>query len=258
MKKLFLILLLVLVLCACGKTEVSPEVLPESESSSSEEEIPESSAPEEIPEEKPEFVFEKPEIIYPEFLTEELSSSGAFKSAMEKPSVITYEKEPVTDCLAAVNFVEAFEKGEYAEFYLYSFSYSDFDDTYSLYYQHFTAKDGLVYREGAYLYDWEGNFEANEKTVHNFAEINERGYFGIGWEWGDFSYYKVISDFALYENEAEHRALKEKYIDPIFTITVTPQEFISVSDLSSDFVWLFEDIYNYENGHDPWQEYGDY
>ncbi|MBQ6877278.1 MAG: hypothetical protein IJO22_02625 [Oscillospiraceae bacterium] len=38
MKKLLLILLLVLVLCACGKTEVPPEVLPESENSSSEEE----------------------------------------------------------------------------------------------------------------------------------------------------------------------------------------------------------------------------
>ena len=87
-------------------------------------------------------------------------------------------------------------------------------------------------------------------------EINERGYFGIGWEWGDFSYYKVISDFSLYENEAKHRELKEKYIDPIFTITVSPQEFSSVSDLSSDFVWLFEDIYNYENGHYPWQEFG--
>ena len=37
MKKLLLILFLVLALCACGKTEVSPEVLPESESSSSEE-----------------------------------------------------------------------------------------------------------------------------------------------------------------------------------------------------------------------------
>ena len=38
MKKLLLILFLVLALCACGKTEVPPEVLPESESSSSEEE----------------------------------------------------------------------------------------------------------------------------------------------------------------------------------------------------------------------------
>lgn len=41
MKKLLLILFLVLALCACGKTEVPPEVLPESENSSSEEEKPE-------------------------------------------------------------------------------------------------------------------------------------------------------------------------------------------------------------------------
>ena len=250
MKKLFLILLAVLMLCSCGVQEEpvleEPEVVP----------IPEDENKIEIPSE--DFSFEKPEILYPEFLTEKLSSSPAFESAMEKPSVITYQKEPVTDCLAATNFVEAFEKGEYAEFYLYSFSYADFDDSYSLYYQHFTTKDGLVYREGAYLYDWEGNFVPEEKTLHNFVEINERGYFGIGWEWGDFSYYKVISDFSLYENEAKHRELKEKYIDPIFTITASPQEFTSVSELSGDFVWLFEDIYNYENGHDPWQEYGDY
>lgn len=281
MKKLFLILLAVLMLCSCGVQE-EPQIsessvaeeffeetnpgenctLPEEEENISAPEEPEvAPVPEdenkiEIPSE--DFSFEKPEILYPEFLTEKLSSSPAFESAMEKPSVITYQKEPVTDCLAATNFVEAFEKGEYAEFYLYSFSHADFDDSYSLYYQHFTTKDGLVYREGAYLYDWEGNFVPEEKTLHNFVEINERGYFGIGWEWGDFSYYKVISDFSLYENEAKHRELKEKYIDPIFTITVSPQEFTSASDLSSDFVWLFEDIYNYENGHDPWQEYGDY
>ena len=276
MKKLLLILLAVLMLCSCnvqeepvleepGISEENPGencTLPEEEENISTPEEPEvAPVPEdenkiEIPSE--DFSFEKPEILYPEFLTEKLSSSPAFESAMKKPSVITYQKEPVTDCLAATNFVEAFEKGEYAEFYLYSFSHADFDDSYSLYYQHFTTKDGLVYREGAYLYDWEGNFVPEEKTLHNFVEINERGYFGIGWEWGDFSYYKVISDFALYENEAKHRELKEKYIDPIFTITVSPQEFTSASDLSSDFVWLFEDIYNYENGHDPWQEYGDY
>ena len=186
MKKLFLILLAVLMLCSCGVQE-EPQI---SESSVAEEFFEETnpgenctlpgeeeniSAPEEpevapVPEDEnkieipsEDFSFEKPEILYPEFLTEKLSSSPAFESAMEKPSVITYQKEPVTDCLAATNFVEAFEKGEYAEFYLYSFSHADFDDSYSLYYQHFTTKDGLVYREGAYLYDWEGNFVPEKK-----------------------------------------------------------------------------------------------
>ncbi len=281
MKKIFLILIALLTLCSCG---VSEEIIAEepqtSESSVSETEehffdeinpgencnLPEEPA-EDVPDPEEEnvieipsedFNFKKPEILYPEFLTEELSSSAAFKSAMEKPSVIVYGGEPITDCLAATNFAEAFEKGEYAEFYHYSFSYADFDDTYRLYYQHFTTKDKLVYRNSAYVFDWEGNFEPDEKTLHNFIGINEYGYFELSWEWGDFSYCKVISDFSLYKNEAKHRELKEKYIDPIFTITVSPQEFTSVSELSDDLVWLFEDIYNYENGRDPWQEYGDY
>ena len=272
MKKLLLILLLVLTLCACGvqeETEI-PEENPGESCTLPEDEKQIEPVPETVPIQKEEeeeegieipseeFSFEKPEILYPDFLTEELESSPAFKSALEKPSVIVYSEEPITNPDAAINFVEAFKKGEYAEFYYYSFSYADFDDTYRLYYNHFTTKDKLVYSEANYVFKWEDNFSETEKTVHNFVEINEYGCFELGWEWGDSTYYKVISDFAIYENEAKHRELKEKYIDPIFTITASPQEFTSASDLSSDFVWLFEDIYNYENGHDPWQEYGDY
>ena len=263
MKKLFLILLLALALCACGKTEVPPEisqeVSPESGSSSSEEEIPESSAPEEIPEEKPEFVFEKPEILYPENVPEELFESEAFKEAMERPSVILYDYEPISDCLAAVNFVEAAEKGEYAEFYIYKFNRDEKYSGDTLYLQHFILDKNYVQRKADSWQGWEKSKDLTENTVYARAKINDFGYFCLlDWDGCELSYTKVISDFALYENEAEHRALKEKYIDPIFTITVSPQEFSSVSDLSSDFVWLFEDIYNYENGHDPWQEYGDY
>ena len=261
MKKLFLILLLALALCACGKTEVppeiSPEVSPESESSSSEEEIPESSAPEEIPEEKPEFIFEKPEILYPENVPEELFESEAFKEAMERPSVILYDYEPISDCLAAVNFVEAAEKGEYAEFYIYKFNRDEKYSGDTLYLQHFILDKNYVQRKADSWQGWEKSKDLTENTVYARAKINDFGYFCLlDWDGCELSYTKVISDFALYENEAEHRALKEKYIDPIFTITVSPQEFSSVSDLSSDFVWLFEDIYNYENGHYPWQEFG--
>ena len=96
MKRLFMLIIALLMLCSCGVQE-EPEVAP----------VPEDENKIEIPSE--DFSFEKPEILYPEFLTEKLSSSPAFKSAMEKPSVITYQKEPVTDCLAATNFVEAFE-----------------------------------------------------------------------------------------------------------------------------------------------------
>ena len=263
-KKLLAILLSILMLSACVAEEIPEPVLPEEPVASE----PENIENDEISETQEDFSFENPKVLYQEFLTEELEASPAFKGAMKKPSVIVYDKEPITNPDAALNFVEAFKKGEYSEFHYYSFSYSDFYDNKTLYYQHFTTKDGLVYREGAYLYDWENDFEPSEKTVHNFVVINDYGYFGIGWGWkenwdlddldfDDITYHKVISDFAIYENEAENRVLKEKYIDPIFTITVSPKEFASVLDLSgTDLLWLFEDIYNHENGYDPWQEYG--
>ncbi|MBQ6877279.1 MAG: hypothetical protein IJO22_02630 [Oscillospiraceae bacterium] len=272
MKKVVLILAALLLLCSCGKeTFEKPEVpedapvfeetnpgencsLPE-DFSSEPEKVPEET-PEKIPKENPDFEFEKPEILYPENIPEELFKSAAFAEAMERPSVILYDYEPISDCLAAVNFVEAAEKGEHSELYIYNFHNADQYNPKNAYCFNYICEENVIVRKYEDYPDWGKAGKSSEIFYIDKAYINDFGFFTTEKSGFEPNYHQVISDFALYENAAEHRALKEKYIDPIFTITVSPEEFSSVSDLSSYFIWIFEDIYNYENGHDPWQEYG--
>lgn len=271
MKKLFILVLSLLMFCSCGVQEEpvisEPQSEPEiSESSESEPEVTVSSEsepeeqqeekPEEIPKEKPEFEFEKPEILYPENVPEELFESAAFEEAMNRPSVILYDYEPISDCTAAVNFVEAFEKGEYAELYIFRFANIDAYNIKDASCTCFFTENGVITETAEDWKNWETYSNYRYVDAVKNVYINDYGFFTVESDVYDPIYYQVISDFVLYENGAEHRALKEKYIDPIFTITVSPQEFSSVSELSNELIWLFEDIYNYENGHDPWQEYG--
>ncbi len=256
MKKLILILLAALMISACG-AEKEPEIFEETnpgENCS----IPSdfSSGEEKIPEKEPEFEFEKTEILYPENVPEELFESAAFKQAMERPSVILYDYEPISDCNAAVNFIEAFEKGEYAELYIFRFANIDYYEIKDASCTCFVSENGIITETAEDWQDWETkkDYEYSE-TVKN-VYINDYGFFTVESEIYEPIYYQVIHDFALYENAAEYRELKEKYIDPIFTITVSPEDFGSVSELSDKLIWLFEDIYNYENEHDPWQEFG--
>lgn len=272
MKKRFALILALLMFCSCGVQEEpvisEPQSEPEiSESSESEPEVPVSSEsepeeqqeekPEEIPKEKPEFEFEKPEILYPENVPEELFESAAFEEAMNRPSVILYDYEPISDCTAAVNFVEAFEKGEYAELYIYSFYAPDLNGTPSVYVKNSFIEDGFVVSSSVLFFDLEGGHETKGKIVNESIKINEYGYLIYEYYNGvEGSAYKIISDFSLYENFAENLILEEKYIDPVFSLTISPEEFNSASELSEKFIWLFEDIYNYENGHGPWQDFG--
>lgn len=277
MKKLFAILisaaLLLSVFAGCSNEPQKPEV-PENEPISEESSEPEvSEEPENIPEEpsepeekqeefpeKPadiEFEFEKPEILYPENVPEELFESAAFAEAMNRPSVILYDYEPISDCHAAVNFVKAIEKGEYAELYVFRFTNIEQYETKDASCACFTVIGNKIIKNFEYWTDWETKEPGRHSYLIEKIYINDFGYLAIESDVYDTVYYKIISDFELYENAAEHLELKEKYIDPIFTITVSPEEFDSPSDFSGrTLLWLFEDIYNHENGHDPWDEFG--
>ena len=271
-KSICLVLIFVLMLTACSKWEVeivdpTKPVETEGEESSSASETesePEVSSapeteeqPEKFPERNPAFVFEKPEILYPENAPEELFESVAFAEAMNRPSVILYDYEPISDCLAAVNFIEAFEKGEYAELYIFRFTNIDYYSTKDASCTCLFTENGAITETAEDWKDWETCSNYGYIKLIKNVYINDYGFFTVESEIYEPVYYKVISDFALYENEAEHRAMKEKYIDPIFTITVSPKEFASVSDFSAaELVFLFEDIYNHENGNDPWQKFG--
>ncbi|MBE6899367.1 MAG: hypothetical protein E7479_01700 [Ruminococcaceae bacterium] len=260
-------LVLTMLFSACSGKPAQPEIFENeqlSEESSEPEEIPEE-IPEEPtePEEFPEklsgtgFEFEKPEILYPENVPEELFESAAFAEAMNRPSVILYDYEPISDCLAAVNFVEAAEKGEYAELYVFRFTNIEYYETKDASCVCFISDNGKTECEYEYWIDWETKEPGSSKKEIEKIYINDFGYLTAESEIYDTVYYKIISDFELYENAAENLEFKEKYIDPIFTITVSPEEFDSPSCFSgTTLLWLFEDIYNFENGQNPWQEFG--
>lgn len=82
--------------------------------------------------------------------------------------------------------------------------------------------------------------------------LNEYGYLVYGSDFG----VQVVSDYALYDDAGERRRLKETYIDPIFyTGIASSDKWASPQELGR-WLWLFEDIYNYENDDSPWDRFG--
>ena len=64
-------------------------------------------------------------ILYPELADETLTASVLYRQALERPSVICYQEEPLTDPQPLEDFLAAMEKGEDRDLYLYQFYYSE-------------------------------------------------------------------------------------------------------------------------------------
>ncbi|MBR5872303.1 MAG: hypothetical protein IKZ06_01480, partial [Oscillospiraceae bacterium] len=115
MKKILSILLAILMLCGCGMFYPDfddyyndylddynfdyPEVT---------EDYPEIYESEPEPQQEEVYYYDYPQLVYGQFLTSELSSAPAYRMAMELPSVVSLNGEPLTDIKAAEKFIEAY------------------------------------------------------------------------------------------------------------------------------------------------------
>ncbi len=210
-----------------------------------------------IPEKEP---IGSPAVIrYPELADETLTSSGLYRQALERPSVILYKEEALTDPQPVRDFLDAVEKGEERDLYLYIFRYwEDYEEPYHCSYTHFATADGTVTECGSYEHSWDSLEEGGESTVSSIV-LNEYGFLSYQVEGNsEPSGIQVVNDQDLYENAEELRRLHDTYLQPLSVAALASRSWASVEELSEkvDLVWLFEDIYDYENDGSPWDRFG--
>lgn len=188
-------------------------------------------------------------IACPELLPEELLSSPLYQQALTRPSVIVYQEEIVTDPQPVYDFLAAAERGEDWDLYYYDF---DSFGTPSTSFRHFISNSGDVYLRSEFEYSLE---EMTEKTHPNFIgeiTLNDYGYLNYRSTEG----LKVISDRDLYDDAEERREMLETYLYPIYYTGIGCGYTWSAPFVDMSWLYLFEDIYNYENEGTPWDEYG--
>lgn len=226
--------------------ESSPAVPESSSAASSDTSILEPSAPDREP-------IGNPAVIdYPELVGEDLAASPLYRQALERPSVITYRKtetEILTNAKPVYDFLAAVEAGKDWDLYIYDFWSYDSGDGCSM--DHFVSDKGVVRKSAAFDWSWETFTEEGWSAVGSLA-LNEYGYLVYGEESG----VQVVSDYALYDDAGERHRLKETYIDPIFYTGIASSDKWASPQELGHWLWLFEDIYSYENGSSPWDRYG--
>ncbi len=188
-------------------------------------------------------------IAYPELLDGELVASPLYQQALERPSVILYDGEILTDPQPVEDFLAAVERGEDWDLYLYIFRVSDSGDR-DCYLQHFVSNKGAVtYRDG-FENQWDSLKEGGEVAVNDLS-LNEYGYLVYGADSGQ----QVVNDRALYDNVEECRKLYERYFPPVRYLGLGSRTWASPQELTS-WVGLFEDIYRYETGGSAFDRFG--
>lgn len=191
-------------------------------------------------------------VAYPELLPEELISSPLYQQAITRPSVIVYEDEVVTDPRSVYDFLAAVEWGEDWDLYRYDFSGSADDG--SLYFIHFISTGGVVRERGEFVWSWDSMTEEGSLSRVGRLELNDYGYLTYQ-SIGDNGF-PVISDRDLYDNAEERRQMRKTYLYPIYYTGIGCGYTWSTPFVDMSWLYLFEDIYNYEHEGTPWDEYG--
>ena len=184
---------------------------------------------------------------------EDYRETALYKEAVAKPSVISYNGEPVTYRNPVDDFIEAVEQKRDGELYFYNFMLSDGDDR--LYYAHFVSDKGKVAHSTDYLYSWEDALNPSTYGIDK-VDLTDYGYLVYeGESSSEPSSHKVISDHDLFADAQERQDLYDTYLRPIFYTALGSGGWSSLTEVGS-LIWLYEDIFNYEMGISPFNVYG--
>lgn len=193
-------------------------------------------------------------IDYPELAPQELAESPLYREALERPSVIIWDGEPLTNAQPVKDFLAAVEQKKDGDLYIYSFSWDYFDRP-SLYYQHFFCDAGdVAYRYGAGE-GWNSLNEDDQSYPVYSCTLNEYGYLILKDDFTEPNNPRVVNDRALYSDAEERQRLYHTYILPIAYTAMGNSAWSSAKE-AGNLVWLFEEIYGYENDDTPWDRFG--
>lgn len=256
MLSLLTALVLAFSLAACGVQGNSSGAAPEVASGS----IPLSPVSDDQPQALPREPVGDPAVIsYPELAGETLVSSALYRQALARPSVILFQDEVLTDPQPVRDFLDAVEKGEERDLYLYFFRYWEgYEEPYRCSYSHFTMANGALTCRGAYENSWDSLEEGGASTVTSIS-LNEYGFLIYHLEGcSEPTGVRVVNDRDLYDDAEERQRLDDTYLRPLSNVALMGCSWSSVEEMSDqvNLVWLFEDIYCYENENDPWERFG--
>lgn len=249
---LTLAFLLALAACGGGGKEETSQTEQETTPAASPEESEPSSSESPEPQQPPREPIGDPAVItYPKLLLEDLLASPLYQQALERPSVIVCQGEIITDPQPVYDFLAAVEKGEDRDLYYYDFGY-DFYGTPDVSFRHFISDSGVVTARGEVKSGWDRLNETSTPYRIARLELNDYGY--LTYHDVSDNGFQVVSDRDLYDNVEEGRQMKETYLYPIYYTGIG--QTWSFPGRPTPLIYLFEDIYYYENEDTPWDRFG--
>ena len=194
------------------------------------------------------------EIRFPELLPDAVKTSSLYKEALTRPSVILFQGQPVTSRTAADHFLKAAAEGKDSELYLYSFT--TLEDIQDCLVVRFVSKDGKITESFASERSWDGPVVLDNSYAVTDISLNSYGYLVYqGESSSEPTGYQVVNDRDLYPDAQERQKMLNTYVDPIGYTALGNRYWDSPQELTQ-WVWLFEDLYRYENSKSPFDQYG--
>ena len=193
-------------------------------------------------------------IVYPQLADERLTSSALYQRALGQPSVIIYQDEVLTDPQPVRDFMESVDEGMDCGLYIYTFRL-DHNGEPDCYLAHFISTESAITYSGAYENNWDALTESGCSKVTSIS-FNEYGFLVYEMESSsEASGIQVVNNRALYNNAEERQKMYDTYLVPIYYTALGNRVWASPEELSS-WIWLFEELYNYENDDTPWDRFG--
>ena len=150
--------------------------------------------------------------------------------------------------------MESVDEGMDCGLYIYTFRL-DHNSGPDCYLAHFISTESAITYSGAYENNWDALTESGCSKVTSIS-FNEYGFLVYEMESSsEASGIQVVNNRALYNNAEERQKMYDTYLVPIYYTALGNRVWASPEELAS-WIWLFEDLYNYENDDTPWDRFG--
>lgn len=203
---------------------------------------------------------EEAEILYPDLLSKEVTSTHAYEMAKADPtSVIRWDGRIATGRTAADTFRKAVESGGTGELTVYDFypSYTE-PEKVRCSYTRFWTDGGSAWCFSDSSEDSRSAYTEPSRYALQSLEFNDYGYLVTTGEGSsEPTGYPVIADRLLWEDADRREQLYTRYLEPVLTSTALgDNEWDSLGEIPLP-LWVFEDLYRHDhNGTSPFDTYG--
>lgn len=203
---------------------------------------------------------EEAEILYPDLLPKEVTSTHAYEMAKADPTaVIRWDGRIATGRTAADTFRKAVESGGTGELTVYDFypSYTE-PEKVRCSYTRFWTDGGSDWCFSDSSEDSRSAYTEPSRYALQSLEFNDYGYLVTTGEGSsEPTCYPVIADRLLWEDADRREQLYTRYLEPMLTSTALgDNEWDSLGEIPLP-LWVFEDLYRHDHdGTSPFDIYG--